>query len=134
VATVDDVRALASTLPRSYEVAVRGCVKFRIGPIVYIAFSRDESIMGLAFPKDMRASLVESAPEKFQLPRASDLRFNWVDVRLAALDHDEMSALVIGAWRMCVPKKVAAAYDLSARPAPAVPREREARRAVRPEK
>lgn len=133
--TVDDVRAIAKALPRSYEVAVRGCVKFRIGPIVYIAFSRDESSMGFAFPKELRASLVDSNPTKFFLPeRASDQRFNWVDVRLSALDNDEMSALVIGAWRMCVPKKVAAAYDLSARPATAAPRGPEARRVARPAK
>ena len=37
--TVDDVRALASRLPRSYEVFVRGRVKFRVGQIVYLSFS-----------------------------------------------------------------------------------------------
>ncbi len=133
--TVDDVRTIASKLPRSYEVTVRGCVKFRIGPIVYLAFSRDESLMGFAFPMELRASLIDSAPEKFQLPeRESDLRFNWVDVRLSALDQDEMSALVLGAWRMCVPKKVAAAYDLSARPATAVRPAPESRPAVPPAK
>jgi hypothetical protein len=42
----------------------------------------------------------------------ADLRYNWVVARLDALDPDEMSELVTDAWRMCVPKKVAAAYDL----------------------
>jgi hypothetical protein len=109
--TVDDVRAIASTLPRSYEVAVRGQVKFRVGQLVYVALSRDETIMGFGFPKELRNSLVESDPDKFLLPSKSDLRFNWVCARLAALDRNELSALVVGAWRMCVPKKVAAAYD-----------------------
>ncbi len=109
--TVDDVRSIASTLPRSYEVVVRGCVKFRIGQIVYVAFTRDETIMGFAFPKELRNALVDSDPNKFVLPGQSDLRFNWVCVRLDAIDRDELYALVVGAWRMCVPKKVAAAYD-----------------------
>jgi hypothetical protein len=109
--TVDDVRAIASTLPRSYEVVVHGRVKFRVGQIVYVAFSRDETIMELGFPKELRAALVDSDPDKFLLPRPSDLRFNWVGARLAALDRDEVWALVVSAWRMCVPKKVAAAYD-----------------------
>jgi hypothetical protein len=109
--TVDDVRAIASTLPRSYEVVVRGQVKFRVGQLVYVALSRDEAIMGFGFPKELRDSLVESDPDKFLLPSKSDLRFNWVCTRLAALDRNELSALVVGAWRMCVPKKVAAAYD-----------------------
>jgi hypothetical protein len=110
-ATVDDLRSITSTLPRSYEAVVRGCVKFRIGQIVYLALSRDETILGFAFPKELRAALVESAPEKFLLPSKSDLRFNWVCVRLDAIDRDELWALVVSAWRMCVPKNVAAAFD-----------------------
>ena len=109
--TVDDARAIASKLPRSYEVVVRGCVKFRVGSLVYVAFSRDETIMGFGFPKDWRAALVEAEPDKFSLPRPSDLRFHWVCARLDRIDRDELRALVVEAWRMCVPKKVAAAYD-----------------------
>ena len=91
----------------SYEVVVHGRVKFRVGSLVYVAFSRDQQIMGFGFPKELRASLVESDPDKFLMPGKSDLRFNWVCVRLDAIDRDELSALVMGAWRMCVPKKVA---------------------------
>jgi hypothetical protein len=111
VVTIDDVRALASTLPRTTEALVRDRVKFRIGQIVYLAFSRDETLMGFGFPKEERDALVASDPEKFLLPRTSDLRFNWVVVRLAAIDHEEMAELVVDAWRMCVPKFLAAAYD-----------------------
>ncbi len=107
--TVDDVRALAETLPRSYEVLVRDRVKFRVGQMVYVAFSRDEQTMGFGFPKEERAALVASEPDKFMLPPESDLRFNWVVVRLAAIDEEEMRELVLGAWRMVVPKKVARA-------------------------
>ena len=108
--TLDDVRGLASTLPRSYEVLVRGRVKFRIGRIVYLDFSRDETVMGFAFPKEWRDALVQSEPEKFSLPRTSDLRYNWVHVRLEALEPDELQALVEDAWAMCVPKRVADEY------------------------
>ena len=106
--TIDDVRSIASTLPRSYEAAVRGCVKFRVGQLVYVSFSRDAATMGFAFPKDLRQALVDSDPDKFLLPRQSDLRFNWVCARLDALDRDELYALVVAAWKMCVPKKIAA--------------------------
>src|SRR5438477_494063 len=58
MATIHDVRALASTLPRSYEARVGGRVKFRVGRIVYLAFSRDESVMGFAFPKEERDWLI----------------------------------------------------------------------------
>jgi len=83
-------------------------VRFRIGRIVYLAFTPDETLMGFAFPKDERDALVAAEPETFLLPRTSDLRFNWVVARLDQLDEDRMRELVIDAWRMCVPKKVAA--------------------------
>ena len=108
--TVDDVRSIASTLPRSYEVTVRGRVKFRVGSIVYVAFSRDETIMGFGFPKEERAALVAGEPDKFLMPPTSDLRYNWVCVRLDALDLDEMRELVLDAWQMVVPKRVAAEH------------------------
>ena len=109
--TIDDVRALASTLPRAYEVVVRQRIKFRVGQIVFVAFSRDQTIMGFGFPKEWRDVLVGSDPDKFMLPSQSDMRYNWVHVRLAAIDEDEMRELVVDAWRMCVPKRVAAEYD-----------------------
>jgi hypothetical protein len=108
--TVADVRRLAATLPRSYEVLVGGRIKFRVGSIVYISFSRDESVMGFAFPKDQRDWLVGGSPNKFMLPERSDLRYHWVLVRLKAIDQREMRELVLDAWRMVVPKSVAAAY------------------------
>jgi len=108
--TIDDVRVLALTLPRSYEALVRDRVKFRVGRIVYLAFSRDEKQMGFGFPKEERAALVESEPDKFLMPRQSDMRYQWVEVRLDKLDHDEMRELVLDAWRMCVPKRVAAEH------------------------
>jgi len=108
--TLADVRRLVETLPRSYEALVGGRVKFRVGQIVYLSFSRDESVMGFAFPKEERDWLIGGAPEKFMQPQASDLRYNWVLVRLAAIDDREMRELVLDAWRMVVPKGVAAAY------------------------
>ena len=103
--TIESVRELALSLPRSYEALVRDRVKFRVGQIVYLAFSRDEQMMGFAFPKEERAALIEAEPDKFLMPKPSDLRYNWVVVRLAAIDDDEMRELVLDAWRMVVPKQ-----------------------------
>ena len=44
------------------------------------------------------------------MPVRSDERYHWVRVRLAAIDEDQMRELLLDAWRMVVPKKVAAAY------------------------
>ena len=115
--SIDDVRAVVADLPRSYEVLVHDRVKFRVGSLVYLAFSRDEHVMGFAFPKEERAALVAAEPMKFALPATSDLRYNWVHVRLDAIDLDEMHELVIDAWRMVVPKRVAREH-LGAEPTP----------------
>jgi hypothetical protein len=110
VVTVDEVRELALTLPRAYEAVVRGRLKFRVGQIVWLAFSRDEERMGFAFPKDWREVLIGSDPEKFLMPEPADLRYNWAVVRLEAIDEAEMRELVLDAWAFVVPKKVAEEY------------------------
>ncbi|HKG11334.1 MAG TPA: MmcQ/YjbR family DNA-binding protein [Gaiellaceae bacterium] len=109
--TIDDVRALAAGLPRSYEVVVRRRVKFRVGRIVYLAFSRDEQVMGFAFPREEREALLQTYPEKFLRPGPADLRYQWVLARLDAIDRDELRELVFDAWRMVVPKRLAALSD-----------------------
>jgi hypothetical protein len=121
VVTIDDVRSFVADLPRSYEVFVRGRVKFRVGQIVYLAFAKDETMMGFAFPKEERRMLVETYPDKFVMPREQDMRFNWVVARLEALTRQDMEEFVFDAWRMVVPKRVAAEV-LSARAAAGTPR------------
>jgi hypothetical protein len=110
VTTIEEVRALALSLPRTTEALVRDRVKFRVGRIVWLAFSRDETLMGFAFPKEEREALVASEPDKFRMPGRADLRYNWVVVELAAIDDTEMREIVLDAWRMVVPKRVAAEH------------------------
>ena len=108
--TIDEVCEFARTLPRTNEGLVRGQIKFRIGRIVWLALSRDGSTMGFGFPKEWRAALVESEPDKFSLPSESDMRFNWVHVRLDAIDAEEMRDLVENAWAICVPEFLVEEY------------------------
>jgi hypothetical protein len=107
---VEAVRRLALSLPRTEEHLIRDQVKFRVGKIVYLAISPDETSMGFAFPKEERAALIAAEPDKFHMPIPSDERFNWVRVWLAAIGEAEMRELVVDAWRMVVPKRVAAAH------------------------
>jgi hypothetical protein len=108
--TAQDVRRIALGLPRAYEALVRDRVKFRVGRIVFLAISPDEELLGFGFPKEERAALVASEPDKFLMPLRSDERYNWVRVRLAKIDEAELRELIVDAWRMCVPKRVAEAY------------------------
>jgi hypothetical protein len=108
--TAEDVRQIALTLPRAYEAWVRDTRKFRVGRIVFAAISPDETRLGFGFPREERAALVASEPEKFLLPRPSDMRYQWVAARMEALEVDELRELIVDAWTMCVPKSVAAEY------------------------
>lgn len=104
------MRELALSLPRTYEALIRGRVKFKVGRIVYATFSHDETLMGFGFPKEEREAIIAGEPDKFVMPRTSDLRYNWLVVRLAAIDDEEMTELVQDAWRMAVPRSVAVAH------------------------
>ena len=108
--TVDQVRPIALALPRAYETVVRDRITFRVGRLVFLKFSRDETVMGVGFPKEEREAMVAAEPEKFTLPRAPDMRYNWIHVRLDAIDLDEVRDLVIDGWKMCVPKSIAAQF------------------------
>jgi hypothetical protein len=113
MARLEDVRRLGTELERSYEVYVRGRLKFRVGQLVYVAFSLDETVMGFAFPREGRAALVGGQPHKFQMPTPADMRFNWVHADLARLEPSEAREFVVDASRMVVPQKVSRAYDLA---------------------
>jgi hypothetical protein len=110
VITVEEIRRVAMALPRTHEALVRDRIKFRVGRIVYVALSRDETTMGCGFPREERAARVAAEPEKFFMPIPSELRYQWIEVYLDAIDAEEMRELVTDAWRMCVPKRVAAEH------------------------
>ena len=95
--TAGDARAIAGTLPHSYEALVRDRLKFRVGQIVYAAFSQDKTIMGFACPREERDALVASEPDKFHMPSPSGMRYRWVQVRLDAIDVDELRELLVDA-------------------------------------
>ena len=114
--TSDEVRRVGLALPRTYERMVRRRWKLKVGQIVYVAFSEDETAMGFGYPRAERDGLVASDPETFFLPPASDLRYQWVCAHLRRLADDEMRELVTDAWRLCVPAML---HDLPELPPPA---------------
>jgi len=108
--TAEDVRDVALSLPRAYEAWVREHHKFRVGSLVFASVSPDETLLGFGFPREEREALVAGEPEKFLLPRPSDMRYQWVVARMEALDVEELRELVTDAWAMCVPKSVREAW------------------------
>jgi hypothetical protein len=115
VVSAEEVRRLGRSLPRTEERVVRDRLTLRVGRIVYVAIAADEESMGFAFPREERAGMIAAEPEKFFMRAGHDERYQWLRVRLGAIDPAEMRELVVEAWRMVVPKRVAAAYDGAAR-------------------
>ncbi len=110
---LEDVRGIALSLPRTEEHLIRRYVKFRIGSIVYASVSPDEEIMGFGYPREERAELLAAEPQKYLPPLPSDERYQWLRVRLGAIDEPELRELLVDAWRMVVPKRVAREYEES---------------------
>ena len=108
--TLAQVRAWALALPRTQEHLIRDYVKFRVGRIVYATVSPDETILGFGFPRDERPALIATQPDRFLLERRSDARYNWIDARMETLAPDEAREFIIDAWRMVVPKRLAAEF------------------------
>ena len=105
---MDDVRAVAAELPRSYEVVVRGGLSFASANRLALVL-HDQTVMGLSFPKELREPS-SSRTRRVSLPDASNMRFNWVDVLLETITLEEMQEFVVDAWATVVPKFVIADY------------------------
>jgi hypothetical protein len=57
-----------------------------------------------------RLALTLPRTEEALVPKRSDQRYNWVVVRLEAIDEAEMRELVLDAWQMVVPQRVVAEH------------------------
>lgn len=107
---LEDVRRVASELPRTSEHLIHDRVTFRCGRLVYVRVSRDERSMGFGCPREEREALVAAQPETFFLPAPSDMKYQWVRVWLGAIDRAELRELVTDAWRLVVPRRFAEAH------------------------
>jgi hypothetical protein len=122
--TIEEIRSIALSLPRVTEALVRDRVKFRVGAIVWLAFSRDEQSIGFAFPKEERDSLIASNPTVFFLPKPSELKYNWCELHLAHFEPIDLPAFIIDAWSLAVPKRVSAQVRTSSSPRRALTQDR----------
>ena len=67
--------------------------------------------MGFAFPKEEREAALETVPGQVSPPKPSDMRYQWLVVRLEAIDQDSRELTFdAGAWS-CRKKKLAALSD-----------------------
>lgn len=108
--TAEQIRGVAMSLPRTTEGLVRDHIRFRIGQLVYVSLSPDESRMGFGYPREQRAALIAAEPVKFMMPRKSDERYQWVVARTNEIELVEMAELVLDAWCIVVSKKASSDF------------------------
>jgi hypothetical protein len=119
MATADDVRRIALSLPGTTEKLAWGMPTFRVAGKTFASLDDDDAAIGVKCPKEDRQELIASEPEKFFLRKGHDDSFAWVRVRLAALDDEaELYVIMLDSWRQAAPRKLLEAHaDLGEAPA-----------------
>jgi len=108
VATFTDVRRIALALPETEEVTAWGDeVTFRVRGKIFVMEQDRQAHASFKATPEMQEELLERDPGTFA--RAAYVgRFGWVDVDLARIDPAELSRLIVRAWRLTAPKRLAA--------------------------
>ena len=109
MATWDDIRAVALTLPGAWENNWRDNPLFQVGKKGFVQTWDGRVLMKLE--KNHQELLFEARPDVFSPMVAGALRWSWVEIE--AIDADEIRTLVVEAWTQIVPKKISRAYTES---------------------
>ncbi|MFI5721742.1 MmcQ/YjbR family DNA-binding protein [Streptomyces cyaneofuscatus] len=109
--TAADVRSAALSLPDTTEKLAWGQPTFRVAGKIFASLGDDDTAMGVKCPKEDRAELIATEPQKFFLKEGHDDNYAWLRVRLAALeDAGELAAILADAWRQVAPRRLLAAH------------------------
>ncbi len=121
MATADDVRKIALSLPGALEKLSWGLPTFRVDKgKLFASLDDEDKVLGVKCPREDREELIAAEPEKFFIRVGHDDQWPWLRVRLAALeDEEELRAILLDSWRQAAPKKLLAAH-----PGLSVPEER----------
>ncbi|MEV0280685.1 MmcQ/YjbR family DNA-binding protein [Streptomyces sp. NPDC050610] len=109
--TAEDVRAIALSLPETQEKLAWGLPTFRVGGKIFASLADDDASVGVKCPKEERAELIAAEPQKFFLRPGHDDNYDWLRVRLTAVeDAGELRAILADSWRQVAPRKIADAH------------------------
>ncbi len=104
--TIDDVRAIALSLPETDERPSYGTPGFRVKNKLF-ARDREDGTVVIRVTFDVREALVASAPHVFEVtPHYAS--YPWVLVHLANVDRAWLRELLVEAWKTAAPPRVAA--------------------------
>jgi hypothetical protein len=108
MATFDDVRRIAMGLPEAEEILTwETDVTFRIRKKIFAIGGDGSDGVSIKATPLTQADLIDRDPDTFR-SSAYVGRFGWVTVQLDRVDDETLRDLVIGAWRLTAPKRLAA--------------------------
>ena len=110
MATFDDVRAIALSLPEAEEILTwETDVTFRVRKKIFAIGADESDSVSIKATPMTQADLIDQDPETFR-PSAYVGRYGWVTANLERIDRDLLRALLVEGWRMTAPKRVVAAH------------------------
>ena len=108
MATFDDVRRIAMSLPDAEEVLTwETDVTFRVRNKIFAMGGDGADHASIKATPLIQEDLIDRDPEVFK-PAPYLGRFGWVNVDLSGIEVTELETLVRQAWRLTAPKRLVA--------------------------
>jgi hypothetical protein len=111
MASEDDVRRIALSLPETQERPSYGTPGFRVADRLFARLRDDgESVVVYVADEGEKHALVQAEPDKFFTTPHYDGHAS-VLVRWAVVSNDELTELLTDAWRVRAPRRVLDQHD-----------------------
>ncbi len=104
MATFDDLRRFALTLPGAYEDSHQGGPAFRVNHRKFALYWAEGGRTIMKLEPSHQTFLFDVRPDVFEPCKVGTV--NWSFVDLHALDAKELQTLVLEAWSTVVPKRI----------------------------
>jgi hypothetical protein len=110
MATLDDVRRLALSLPETSERPCYGTPGFYVRKHLFARIRSDEESVVVKVDMGERDLLMGAEPDVFFVTDHYR-EYGYVLVRVEAIEEDELLEVLTDSWRMVAPKRLLAAFD-----------------------
>jgi hypothetical protein len=110
MATEDDARELALSLPATIEKPSYGMPGFRVKDRLFARIREERGVLVVWCDDGEKELLICAEPDKFFTTPHYD-EHPIVLVRLDAVDREELAELVTESWRLRAPKRLVTSYD-----------------------
>ncbi len=108
MATFDDVRAIALSLPEAEEIVTwETDITFRVRKKIFAIGGEGSAHVSIKATPAAQADLIDHYPQTFH-PSAYVGRYGWVTADLGRIDPNLLRTLLVEAWRLTAPKRLAA--------------------------